>query len=113
MMLWRCQYTPLWIIRRSDFQESSSMTENITSSPYRESLLSARKLRELIREARGGFAPDHVGRALRHREPAVLPEDQEELCELLRKLAESARERLHDVGLEPEYAENDEAQKLP
>jgi tetratricopeptide (TPR) repeat protein len=50
---------------------------------------------------------------LRHREPVVLPEDQEELCELLRKLAESARERLHDVGLEPEYAENDEAQKLP
>jgi tetratricopeptide (TPR) repeat protein len=76
-------------------------------------LLNARTLRELIREARNGFAPDHVGRALRHPILEIVEEDAEEMEEILAELVNTARERLHDAGLEPILSEKGAPPKLP
>ncbi|HVZ38831.1 MAG TPA: hypothetical protein VHI13_06115 [Candidatus Kapabacteria bacterium] len=67
--------------------------------PHNNTLLTAQRLRERVREARGGFAPDHVARWLHHRDPALLESDADELAEILAGLAESARARLADAGV--------------
>ncbi|MBS1912774.1 MAG: hypothetical protein JST22_12370 [Bacteroidetes bacterium] len=78
--------------------------------PQNNALLTAQRLRERVREARGGFAPDHVARWLHHRNPAFLESDADELAEILAGLAESARARLTDAGLR---MPPDEAASLP
>ncbi len=66
----------------------------------REELLRARHIREAMRDAGAGFAPDCVARFLRvsYMEPAE--ESAPEVATLLDGLAEIARKRLHDAGIE-------------
>ncbi|MBS1912773.1 MAG: hypothetical protein JST22_12365 [Bacteroidetes bacterium] len=69
--------------------------------PCCEKLLGAQQLRELVREARGGFAPDHVARSIRDEDPALRENDVQEIAEIMDGLTRSARERLHEAGIEP------------
>ncbi|MDB5036106.1 MAG: transcriptional regulator [Chlorobi bacterium] len=78
-----------------------------------QSYLTAQALRELIRAARGGFPPDSVGRGLRYHSPELMEGDAEELGDLLAGLAATARERLHDAGMEPSRAGREEVIRLP
>ncbi|HVZ38832.1 MAG TPA: hypothetical protein VHI13_06120 [Candidatus Kapabacteria bacterium] len=72
-----------------------------SQKPCCETLLGAQQLRELVREARGGFTPDHVARTIRDEDPALRENDVVEIAEILEGLVQSARERLHDAGIEP------------
>lgn len=88
------------------------MTRHSTE-PQIEALLSATHVRELIRAARGGFAPDFVGRALRNRYLEPLERDAAAIASLLGELAGTARARLLDAGVEPLHEEGRAPQKLP
>lgn len=70
------------------------------------------RLRELTREARAAFPPDHVGKALRHRHPFIVDEDGEEIAPILEDLVRTAQPRLRDAGVEPLYNENGAPPKL-
>ncbi len=84
-----------------------------TPEPHPEALLSASHVRELIRAARGGFAPDFVGRALRNHYLEPVEDDAATIASLLAGLAGTARDRLLDAGIEPLHEEARAPQKLP
>lgn len=90
------------------------MTMTAQSTPAsREVLLRAQEIRELIRDARGGSVPDHVARVLRERYMEPYEEDAEEIAELLGGLAETARLRIEENGIEPLRDEHGRPPKLP
>ncbi len=80
---------------------------------YKEALLSAARIRELIRAARGGFPADQVARAIRHCDAEPVEQDAAELASLLGGLADAARARLHEAGIEALPDEHGETTKLP
>ncbi|MEO6047503.1 MAG: tetratricopeptide repeat protein, partial [Candidatus Kapaibacterium sp.] len=90
-----------------------SPTEQEASTATPQSHLTARSLRELIRQVRGGFPPDTVGRALRHCYPQLVEAEAGELGDLLADLAATARKRLHDAGMEPARAGQKKQVRLP
>lgn len=67
----------------------------------REELIRARQIREVMREAGAGFAPDFVARYLRHSFMEPTEDDAKEVASLLEGLAAAAAQRLHDAGIEP------------
>lgn len=74
--------------------------------------LSVQRLRERVRDARGGFAPDHVASALRYRYPRMIESDAAELATMLKGLIDNARERLLDAGIVPLHNERATPPKL-
>ncbi len=67
----------------------------------REELVRARQIREAMREAGAGFAPDSVARFLRDSFMEPTEDDAQEVASLLEGLAATAAERLHHAGIEP------------
>lgn len=77
-------------------------TMAIQSTPIvRESFLRAQEIRELIRDAHGAFAPDYVARILRDRYMEPAEGEAEEIATLLGDLADMARKRIEESGIEP------------
>jgi tetratricopeptide (TPR) repeat protein len=79
----------------------------------RESFLRAQEIRELIRDAHGAFAPDHVARALRDRYMEPLDIEASEIAELLGDLVDMARRRIEEQDIEPVRDEKGPVPKLP
>jgi tetratricopeptide (TPR) repeat protein len=79
----------------------------------RQMLLRAQEIRELIRDARGAFVPDYVARILRNRYMEPMEEDAEEIALLLGELADTARRRIEEEGIEPLHDDKLQPPKLP
>ncbi|MBS1914468.1 MAG: hypothetical protein JST22_20935 [Bacteroidetes bacterium] len=78
-----------------------------------ESLITAQGIREMIRDAHGTSAPDHVARSLRHVYLEPIEADAAEIAELVRGLVEAARERILRADIEPLYNEKGTPTRLP
>lgn len=85
----------------------------VPTTPSSELLLRAQHVRELIRDAHGGFAPDYVARILRERNVEPADGEAQELVILFNGLTTTARERLHDAGIEPLPADRQPQRRLP
>lgn len=59
------------------------------------------ELRNLLRPGRKMFLPDHVAQAIAEREQKLRPAEAAEIAEILTRLVDELRARLHDEGFEP------------
>lgn len=81
-------------------------------APLHHTLLDAQRLREIIRETRSGFAPDHVARTLRQGGYEIAEDQPGDVADILRELVVMAGERLRDAGIEPQHREIEGSERL-